>query len=204
MKIPKTVLDLSNFPAEYHPILQNPRFTRYLHLLSDNDLAELMKIEYSEEIAQITQKAEPQSSEKSDAQKIKQAIAEELDIPVIDLKPENFTQINDLDLDSLNITDISLLKDLKNLRSLKLIDNQISDLSPLKGLKNLTSLAFSGNQVSDLSPLKGLANLNCLDLNGNQVSNLSPLKGLKNLASLYFFGNQVSDLSPLEGLKFLN
>ena len=78
--------------------------------------------------------------------------------------------------------------------------NQISDLSPIAGLINLRHLGFDRNPVSDLSPLAGLINLEGLAFSFANVSDLSPLAGLINLESLWFVGNNVSDLSPLAGL----
>ena len=78
--------------------------------------------------------------------------------------------------------------------------NQISDLSPIAGLINLRDLGFDRNPVSDLSPLAGLINLERLEFNFANVSDLSPLARLVNLESLWFVGNNVSDLSPLAGL----
>ena len=101
------------------------------------------------------------------------------------------------------ISDLSPLAGLINLRDLALERNPISDLSPLKGLKNLTRLGFSYTLVSDLSPLTGLINLRDLDFHDIPVSDLSPLAGLINLENLTFGGGQIaniSDLSPLAGL----
>ncbi|MBT7743129.1 MAG: hypothetical protein HN727_15090 [Opitutae bacterium] len=69
--------------------------------------------------------------------------------------------------------------------------NQISDLSPLKGLTNLKELWLSDNEISDLSPLKGLTDLRVLVLTKNKISDLSPLKGLMNLKELWLGGNPI-------------
>ena len=120
------------------------------------------------------------------------------------------------------ISDLSPLAGLINLRNLSLWGNPLSDLSPLRGLKNLTRLVFSRTQVSDLSPIAGLINLRVLDFNVANVSDLSPIAGLinieylgfpnnnvsdlsaiagfVNLKTLYFWGNNVSDISPIAGL----
>ena len=120
------------------------------------------------------------------------------------------------------ISDLSPLAGLVNLRNLSIWDSPVSDLSPLKGLKNLTRLVFSRTQVSDLSPIAGLINLRTLDFNVGNVSDLSPIAGLinieylgfpnnnvsdlsaiagfVNLKTLYFWGNNVSDISPIAGL----
>ena len=49
-----------------------------------------------------------------------------------------------------NISDLSALKESKNLTKIYLRSNQISDLSALKELKNLTQIDLSSNQISDL------------------------------------------------------
>jgi hypothetical protein len=118
--------------------------------------------------------------------------------------PENLTA---LDLGgNLKVSDLSPLKDLKNLTTLDIHDTLVSDLSPLKDLKNLTRLDLSYTVVSDLSPLKDLKNLTRLDLSyDHRVSDLSPLKDLKNLTTLNLIANGggVSDLSPLKDLENL-
>ena len=101
------------------------------------------------------------------------------------------------------ISDLSPLAGLINLRNLSLIRNPISDLSALSGLANLNELHLHGNQITDIGPLSGLINLTVLGLNGNEISNLSPLAGLTNLTGLYLNGNQITDLSLLVGLTNL-
>ena len=60
---------------------------------------------------------------------------------------------------------------LKNLKWLYLINTQVSDLSPLAELKNLKVLHLINNtQVSDLSSLAELKNLLQLDLRNTLVS----------------------------------
>jgi Leucine-rich repeat (LRR) protein len=72
-------------------------------------------------------------------------------------------------------------------------DTQVSDLSPLSELKNLRYLLLSNTQVSDLSPLAELKNLYYLQLGGTQVSDLSPLVELKNLTHLDLRNTLVSE-----------
>ncbi|MYA98488.1 hypothetical protein F4X90_02240, partial [Candidatus Poribacteria bacterium] len=80
-----------------------------------------------------------------------------------------------------NISDISLLAELKNLVSLDLRNNNISDISPLAELIQLTSLVLQNNNISDVSPLAELTQLNSLNLQNNNISDVSPLVGLINL-----------------------
>ena len=108
--------------------------------------------------------------------------------------------LDDLILDTNQISDLSPIAGLIELNGLDLNGNSISDLSPVKGLKNLTRLAFHETLVSDLSPLAGLINLEGLYFDADNVSDLSALTGLVNLDHLYFDSKKVSDLSPLAGL----
>ena len=67
----------------------------------------------------------------------------------------------------------------QDLEHLDLRNTQVSDLSPLAGLTNLRYLYLSRTQVSDLRPLAGLTRLRYLYLSGTQVEDLSPLAGLR-------------------------
>ena len=102
--------------------------------------------------------------------------------------------------ESNQVSDLSPIAGLVNLKALDLFGNNVSDLSPLAGLINLEWLTFERNNVSDLSPLAGLINLRFLGFSQGNVSDLSPLAGLINLEGLKFHDGNVSDLSPLAGL----
>jgi len=99
----------------------------------------------------------------------------------------------ELDLGGNEISDLSPLKGLTNLKELELWGNEITDVSPLAGLTKLEKLHLGDSQISDLSPLAGLAKLEKLWLDGNQISDLSPLKGLTNLKELDLEGNPISE-----------
>ena len=112
------------------------------------------------------------------------------------------TSLTNLDLSgkSLNDSDIEKLRQMRNLISLDLTNNQISDISALEELTNLTWLSLRSNQISDISALRGLNNLTILELASNQISDISPLKDLTNLTWLSLALTQISDISALEGL----
>ena len=59
--------------------------------------------------------------------------------------------------------------------------NQISDITPLAGLTQLRSLALGNNHIRDVSPLAGLLNLRTVQLLGNPIEDTSPLSSLENL-----------------------
>ena len=102
------------------------------------------------------------------------------------------------------VSDLSPIAGLINLRTLNISNNPISDLTPVSGLTNLTDLVLNKTLVSDLSPVSGLTNLTRLSPGGSYISDLSPIAGLINLEDLYFPGgpdnHNISDISPLAGL----
>lgn len=190
-------------PEPYYELIQNFHFRNLLRLLKDETLGRLMQIEFSSEIAEITQKVEPQPSKKSDEEIIREAIAKELNKTSDELQKEDYSKIESLDLKSRDITDIGLIKILNNLKELKLGMNLITDINPLKGLTNLIILHLFLNQISDLGPLVNLANLVELNLGGNQITDLRPIINLTNLKKLYFWRNKVTDISVLKELTNL-
>ena len=137
---------------------------------------------------------------------LRAAIAEALGkSPNAPITVEEMEGLGRLDVESRGIQDLTGLQFAKNLSELHLHDNQVSDLSPLAGLINLRYLRLDNNlTVSNLSPLKGLENLTELGFAHTDVSDFSPLKNLKNLTRLWFQHTPASDLSPLAGLTNLN
>jgi internalin A len=112
--------------------------------------------------------------------------------------PQNVEQ---LDLRSNQISDLSPLSELVNLRILRLDSNQITDLTALSNLKKLEQLTLGRNQITDITPLSNLTNLGgafgSLNLSGNQISDISPLANLTKLQWLSLDNNQITDLTPL-------
>lgn len=119
-----------------------------------------------------------------------------------------FTQQHHLDEDALEqfaergkeFTRTDLLGDLTRLKSLYLGHTTVSDLTPLKNLKNLQFLNLTNIQISDLASLKNLINLKHLDLTNTQVADLTQIENLTNLKHLILTNTQVADLAPLAHL----
>ena len=80
-------------------------------------------------------------------------------------------------------------------------DNDISDISPLAGLTNLKWLRLEDNDVSDISAIAKLTQLEWIHLSRNDLSDISPLAGLTRLKWLNISDNNIVDLSPLDGLR---
>jgi len=120
------------------------------------------------------------------------------------------------------VTDLSQMKYLTGLTSLKIEGIAATDFTALAALPKLTSLDLSGCVVSAASAeaigkltqlteldLSGcaltkadafttLTKLNALDLSNNAITDVSSLSALTELTALSLKNNPVSDLSPLE------
>ena len=154
---------------------------------------------------------------------LRTAIAEELGkSPNAPITVEEMKRLRRFDLANRGVRDLTGLQFATSVTWLHLIDNQISDLSPIsglielreiwargnvlsditpvRGLTNLTHLEFPGSPISDLSPVKGLTNLIYLNCNDTLVSDLSPVSRLVNLEWLYMRNTRISDMSPVSGL----
>jgi hypothetical protein len=118
--------------------------------------------------------------------------------------PKNVTW---LDLSGNQISDITPLSELTELRQLFLVNNQIIDLTPLSGLTNLETLDLYRNQITDITPLSGLKNLGGafggLFLGRNQIVDISSLSSLTKLEWLELNNNLITDFTPLESLTNL-
>lgn len=105
----------------------------------------------------------------------------------------------------------------KNLKKLKLNENEISDISPLKNLTKLEYLEIQRNRIVDVNPLKNLTNLKFLKLYNNLIEDIAPLSNLTNLTGLDLHYNVtvggdeshkiiskgITDISALKNLKKL-
>ena len=113
---------------------------------------------------------------------------------------EEMKGLRRFDLANRRVRDLTGLQFATNVTWLHLIDNQISDLSPIAGLIELREIWARGNVLSDISPVRGLINLTHLEFPGSPISDLSSVKGLTNLIYLNCNNTLVSDLSPISGL----
>ncbi len=113
------------------------------------------------------------------------------------------SDVTELKLGGLGIDDISVLRACSTLEKLDMRDNQISALSPLVELPNLKWLSLWNNQVEDLNPLLSLSRLEYLDVEGNRISDFSVLEYLPDLKELWLNGNPVKSFDPLRGLTKL-
>lgn len=101
-----------------------------------------------------------------------------------------------------DISDLSLLSRMPNLKTLYLCQQEIEDLSPLAGLP-LEELYLADNYITDLSPLEALPKLQVLCLGNNPVYDLSPLSSLPRLRELNLdsVDGTPDSLAPLARLR---
>ncbi len=110
----------------------------------------------------------------------------------------------ELMLSGQTITDISLLREFRQLKILDLSNNQITDLQPLMELQKLEKLNISNNSVNDLRPLIGLPALTQLDASFNEVTETTAVGSIGSLTMLDLSHNHIRDFSGLGKLNRLN
>ena len=127
---------------------------------------------------------------------------------------ENAVNLEKLDLNENEISDLSPIAKLNKLTKLSLIRNRISDLQPLSELTNLEYLDLYANKIEDISPLAKLTNLKHLDLHNNNdqtgdpvhptisggIKDISAVKNLTKLEILSLGSNNISDITPIKNL----
>lgn len=92
---------------------------------------------------------------------------------------EHPEEITEVDLSWADVTDISPLAALTELRSLNLLNNlDLTDITPLAKLSKLTDLNLSGTLVKNIKPLSALTELRSLILDCEELRDISPLEGL--------------------------
>lgn len=91
-----------------------------------------------------------------------------------------------------NISDLSLLAKMPNLKELYLCGQQIEDLTPLKDLP-LRQLYLCDNKITDLTPLADISTLELLYIGNNPAKDLSPLASLSNLKELLLDSSEWDD-----------
>jgi hypothetical protein len=142
-RLEKTFISFAS--EDYHPLLQNPKFSGLLNLLGDEDLGELMRIEYPAEEAEIV----AVMGTSKDADIIREAIARQLKKKPDELKDTDYSSIKELNLRGSEISNLEPIKRLSDLENLYLGGTQVNNLEPIKGLSSLKGLYLKGTKVTD-------------------------------------------------------
>ncbi|MGG1167847.1 leucine-rich repeat domain-containing protein [Bacillus mycoides] len=114
---------------------------------------------------------------------------------------EYMTNLEKLTLRESNVTDISVISELRHLKYLDLSSNPIESIQPVSKLENLDMLFLRDNKIADLTPLSQMKKIKTLDLIGNNIKDLTPLFTVSSLKEVYLANNQISNLSGIEKLK---
>ncbi len=217
---------LQDAPPVFRELLGKSEWARYVELLEDSLLGDLMSIEYPADTAAFASPSPPPVGDNSNEQIIRRAVAHHLNKQVDDVTTGDLARCTHLDLSGTDLSSVEPLKGLTALKSLQLSETNVSNVEPLKALTALEELYLTGTGVSNVEPLKGLTGLAWLSLSGTNVSNVEPLKGLTALQELsldltgvysveplkqltalkwlYLTGTGVSNVEPLRGLTALD
>lgn len=112
-------------------------------------------------------------------------------------------EIQELDLHTNRISDISSLTNLKSVQKLYLQNNQITNISLLAGLTNLQMLEIENNQIRDISCLSYLTVLNYADVRNNYLDLTPESSAMKVITTLINNGVQVK-YTPQRGESIFN
>jgi hypothetical protein len=94
------------------------------------------------------------------------------------------TDIKELNVERMDVGNITVLKDCLQLEKLILNNNMLDDLSPISECMELEYLALRNTRVANLAPLSGLTKMKYLDLWGTRVTDLHDIYSLTNLTYL--------------------
>lgn len=123
---------------------------------------------------------------------------------------EHCTNLSFLSISYSNITDLTPLTKLQNLKTLRISGDYatriaLEDISPIASLTGLTELGIIATNIKDISPILSLTNLKTLYIGRNDIADYSTLANL-NLEKLDLTGTSLTDLNFLAdftSLKYL-
>lgn len=101
-----------------------------------------------------------------------------------------------------NISDLTGIQALKNLKTLVLRENNINKIDSLDGLINLQYLDLSCNKLRNVerSNIGLLPNLNTLICDSNYLKNINSFSKLQSLSYISFDSNKIAEISNIERL----
>lgn len=103
-----------------------------------------------------------------------------------------------------DISDLTDLKNMPNLRTLCIGGNHIRDLSPLGNLKCLYTLELRDNDIQDLMPLADRKTIESMGLLGNPLTGIEAVGAWPMLRTLDLGGTGSYDASPIGALKSMD
>ena len=186
--------------ADYQSILDNTKFAGLLSLLRDQDLGNLMRIEYLKNTSLYASKFGITLMDDV----IRAAIAYELGKTAETVTSSDYTLVTRLGLPDASISNIEFLSGLRNLKELNISGTMVADLTPIRHAVNLEVLQIGDTPIADLSPIAQLHNLISLSAWSLTISDLAPLRHLDNLKALFIHKTNVEHLDYILALCGLN
>ena len=113
------------------------------------------------------------------------------------------SDVTELDLRGLGITDISALSACTKLVKLDLRNNEITDITPLIDCPDLEWLSIWNNEITNLAPLMNHKYLKYLDADQNQVTDITFLMYANAIEELWISGNPIKSIQPIVNLESL-
>ncbi|HAR64227.1 MAG: hypothetical protein DKM50_09455 [Candidatus Margulisiibacteriota bacterium] len=107
----------------------------------------------------------------------------------------------ELQLQYLNLFDLTGIDVCIHLVSLNLTHNKLEDVDILQNLVSLELLYLSENQIEDISFVSELVSLRELDISFNQVTDINPLLSLPDLLYVNLVGNPINDRGAIQALS---
>ena len=104
---------------------------------------------------------------------------------------------------SLTSEDLDIFSYMPNLERLCICGNQITDISPLFCLKNLRELDLSANPISSLEGIDVLSKLEGISLTDTDITDPSPLWNCSEMRGVLLDSTYISDISGAERLSHL-
>lgn len=113
------------------------------------------------------------------------------------------SQLEELNLSGCQLSTLTGLEPLTNLKTVKLSMNSISNLSPIGGSLGIKTLIANNNAISTAAPISGLTGLETLDLSNNLLRDLRTLSACVSLKSLDVSFNNLTTLGGINTLTNL-
>jgi len=134
---------------------------------------------------------------------LEKIVREEIQKPEGDILKEDVDDVKHLTGNSLGIISLQGIQCFSSLETLDLMDNNISSITPLGELINLRVIKLNYNDIVSVSSLADIESLEHISLINNNVGNIISLSKLIKLKEIYFSNNNIADISAIENLSDL-
>jgi Leucine-rich repeat (LRR) protein len=88
-------------------------------------------------------------------------------------------------INEIELSGLDFLEAHKEIDYLQLFRCGVTDISSLREFKNLTALVLSGNRITDISPVSELDKLKYLSIESNPIEDMTPLDLIEDSVQIY-------------------